>query len=66
MYDPKTRAHYCDECRRMMNPTDSLTQLHNRDTGRSKGVCPAKGCWDSANAQGYLSSVQREKLDERG
>lgn len=74
MYDPKTKMHHCDACGRTMNPTDNLTDMRlapsdPRRQDRTQlpptmGVCPAAGCWKSANEQGFFSSAQLARQEE--
>ena len=56
-YDPKTQAHHCDCCGRMMNTGADLTGL-SRPGGGSKRICAAGGCWRQANDDGFMTSYQ--------
>jgi hypothetical protein len=58
-FDPKVGLHQCDVCRRPMNPTDSLTPMYKPGVPKLE-ICPAKGCWDTANERGHYSQHQQQ------
>lgn len=65
-YDPKIRMHRCDSCDRVMNSGVDLVEMRKPGVIEPMMICCAGGCWDKANARGYLSRVQRQQASDGG
>jgi hypothetical protein len=53
----------CQLCGRMMNSAEDLTDMRKPGTLGPLRICSSQGCWEQANARGYLSSAQRGAAD---
>lgn len=59
---PTKSARYvprCELCDGVQNDVNVLTDMWSDGTPAPIRICSSQGCWDEANARGYLSSQQR-------
>ena len=49
-----------------MNDYIDLVDMRKPGERQPMMICAGGGCWDKANEAGYFSSVQRERMNEKG
>lgn len=65
-YDPKTKLHRCDSCRRAMDNGRDLTDMRKPGVLEPMRICAAHRCWNMAAELGYLSGTQRRRAPGDG